>query len=214
VDESDVAEAKAAFFLRMRARGVQDLRVLRAFELVPRAFFVQDAYRALAARDVPVPLACGQTMPEPWLLARMIEALRVETRHHVLEIGAGSGYATAILASMAANVIGIERFQTLALAAESRLNALAIGNAAIVWGDGLDLPAQAQAFDRIIVHGIVTDPGVFLERLSPGGLLVCGRLIMNAPHAVVIENNPGGPKEAVIGPARLQPVIPGSAAAL
>jgi protein-L-isoaspartate(D-aspartate) O-methyltransferase len=198
----------------MRARGIQDLGVLRAFELIPRAFFVDAAYRALAARDVPVPLACGQTMPEPWLLARMIEALRIEPRHHVLEIGAGSGYATAVLAAMAADVIGVERFQTLALAARDRLAALDIANAAIVWGDGLALPPEAEAFDRIIAHGIVMEPGVFVKRLAPEGLLVCARLVRSAPQVMVIQRSGDGTKETLVCPCRLQSMIPGIAAAL
>ena len=213
-DEIETAQAKAAFFLRMRARGIHDLGVLRAFELIPRAFFVDAAYRALAARDVPVPLACGQTMPEPWLLARMIEALRIEPRHHVLEVGAGSGYATAILAAMAADVIGVERFQTLALAARDRLAALEIGNAAIAWGDGLALPLEAEAFDRIIVHGLVMDADVFVKRLAPDGLLVCARLVTSAPHVVVIQRNGDGTTETLVCPCRLQSMIPGIAAAL
>ena len=130
------AAGKAAFFLRMRARGIQDRAVLRAFELIPRAFFADPRHGALAARDVPLPLPCGQIMPEPWLLARMIEALNVAPEHHVLEIGAGSGYATAILAALSGDVIGIERFQTLARAAQGRLASLETVNAAIVWGMG------------------------------------------------------------------------------
>jgi protein-L-isoaspartate(D-aspartate) O-methyltransferase len=198
----------------MRSRGIQDLRVLRAFELIPRVFFVDAAYGEMAARDVPVPLACGQTMPEPWLLARMIEALRVEPKHHVLEIGAGSGYATAILAAMAEDVIGVERFQTLALTATERLVALGIGNAAIVWGDGLALPPGAAAFDRIIAHGLVAEPNALVERLAPGGILVCGSLAAGAPHVVAIQNDDGGLKETLIWPCRLQPMIAGIAAAL
>jgi protein-L-isoaspartate(D-aspartate) O-methyltransferase len=213
-NDNDAAQAKAAFFLRMRARGIQDLRVLRAFELIPRASFVDAAYRAMASRDVPVPLACGQTMPEPWLLARMIEALRVDTQHHVLEIGAGSGYATAILAAMAEDVIGIERFQTLALAAADRLRTLGISNAAVIWGDGLALPPGAKAFDRIIAHGIAADPGALVERLAADGVLVCGRLVARARHVVKIEKSGGSIKETLVCPCRLPPMIPGIAAAL
>ena len=75
----DAAEAKAAFHLRMRARGIQDIRVLRAFELVPRHTFVPHRYLDLAARDLALPIGCGQTLPEPWLAARMIEALQASS---------------------------------------------------------------------------------------------------------------------------------------
>ena len=101
----EAAEAKAAFHLRMRARGVQDLAVLRAFELVPRQTFVPHRYLDLASRDLALPIGCGQTLDEPWLVARMIEALSVERGHRVLEIGAGTGSTAAILAQLAAEVI-------------------------------------------------------------------------------------------------------------
>lgn len=208
------AQAKAAFFLRMRARGIHDLGVLRAFELIPRAFFVGETCQALAAKDVPLPLGCGQSMPEPWLLARMIEALRIAPSHHVLEVGAGSGYGTAILATLADDVIGVERFQTLALEARRHLLELDIANAAVVWGDGLELPPQAEAFDRIIAHGIVAEPRVLLDRLAPGGILVCARLVLGAPHAVAIEKTEGGVKETLLCPCRLAPLVGGVAGVL
>ncbi len=208
------AQAKAAFFLRMRARSIHDLGVLRAFELIPRALFVSEACRSLAAKDVPLPLACGQTMPEPWLLARMIEALRLAPSHHVLEVGSGSGYATAIIATLADDVIGVERFHALALEARRRLLELDIANAAVVWGDGLALPPRAEAFDRIIAHGILSDPRVLLDRLAPGGILVCARLVPGAPHAVAIEKTEGGAKETLLCPCRLAPLVGGVAGVL
>ena len=130
----DAAEAKAAFHLRMRARGIQDISVLRAFEIVPRQAFVPRRYLDLAQRDLALPIDCGQTLPEPWLVARLIEAAKVERKHRVLEIGAGTGYATAILSHLAADVISLERYQSLAIAAQARLDAQGIENAAVVWG--------------------------------------------------------------------------------
>ena len=121
-DES--AEAKAAFHLRLRARGVRDLAVLRAFETVPRDRFVPERYTAMAARDLPLPIACGQTTHEPWLLARAVEALAVEPGHRVLEVGSGSGYVTAVMAQLAGEVLGLERWASLAEAAQARLDAL------------------------------------------------------------------------------------------
>ncbi|WP_158809003.1 protein-L-isoaspartate O-methyltransferase [Beijerinckia sp. L45] len=211
------AEAKAAFHLRMRARGIQDLAVLRAFELVPREFFVPHRYLDLATRDLPLPIDCGQTLLEPWLVGRMIEALGVDRSHRLLEIGAGTGYATAILASLARDVIGIERFQSLALAAQARLTDLAIMNAVIAWGDGLAVPPQVELFDRIIVHGLLDAPTPLVERLANGGVLVCARSVGEggSQHVVRIEKTGDETSvETAICPCRLQPIVAGIAAAL
>lgn len=131
---STPAQAKAAFLLAMRARGIQDLNVLRALEMVPREIFVPHRYADLARRPLALPLRCGQTLPEPWLAARMIEALAPASHHLVLEIGTGSGYATALLARLAREVISIERFQSLAVEAGARLEQLRVGNASVIWG--------------------------------------------------------------------------------
>ena len=211
------AEAKAAFHLRMRARGIQDLGVLRAFELVPREFFVPHRYLDLATRDLPLPIDCGQTLLEPWLVARMIEALDVERGHRLLEIGAGTGYATAILASLAQDVIGIERYQSLAIAAQARLTDLAIVNAVIVWGDGLAIPPDVAVFDRIIVHGLLGDTAPLLERLALGGLLVCARPIGEGGTQHIVRIEKTGEEtvvETTVCPCRLQPIVAGLAAAL
>ena len=172
-DES--AEAKAAFHLRLRARGVRDLAVLRAFETVPRDRFVPERYTAMAARDLPLPIACGQTTHEPWLLARAVEALAVEPGHRVLEVGSGSGYVTAVMAQLAGEVLGLERWASLAEAAQVRLDALEAENATVVWADGLAMPSAIGCFDRILVHAELREPTKLIEFLSPHGRFVAGR---------------------------------------
>ena len=164
-DES--AEAKAAFHLRLRARGVRDLAVLRAFETVPRDRFVPERYTAMAARD--------QTTHEPWLLARAVEALAVEPGHRVLEVGSGSGYVTAVMAQLAGEVLGLERWASLAEAAQARLDALEAENATVVWADGLAMPSAIGCFDRILVHAELREPTKLIEFLSPHGRFVAGR---------------------------------------
>ena len=212
----DVAEAKAAFHLRMRARGIQDIRVLRAFELVPRQAFVPRRYVDLAQRDLALPIDCGQTLPEPWLVARLIEAAQVERTHRVLEIGAGTGYATAILSHLAADVISLERYQSLAIAAQARLEAQGIDNAAVVWGDGLALPASLDPVDRIVVHGLLqTVPETLTDRLAEGGVLVCARPSGTGQAvARIARGQDGAPVETLLGPCSLQAVQPGLAATL
>ena len=167
------AEATMAFVLRLRARGISDVAVLRALETVPRHLFVPHSYADLAWRDIALPIACGQTMPEPFLLARIMEALQVAPHHRVLEIGAGSGYATAILAKLAVEVISFERFRTLATEASVRLHNLGFMNAQIVYGDGLAPPADLGAFDRIIINGAMQAvPAEILALVAQQGVVM------------------------------------------
>jgi protein-L-isoaspartate(D-aspartate) O-methyltransferase len=209
------AEAKAAFHLRLRNRGVRDLNVLRAFERVSRPTFVPHRYLDLAERDLALPIDCGQTLDEPWLAARMVEALGVEPQHHVLEIGAGTGYVTAILAQLAADVVALERFQTLATAAQSRLAGLGVETAAVVWADGLDMKPEAGPFDRILVHGVLTAlPDGLMASLADGGILVCARPHGAAQTIMRIRKAAEGVEERPICPCRLQPLQPGLAATL
>ena len=212
----EAAEAKAAFHLRMRARGIHDIRVLRAFEVVPRQTFVPHRYLDLAARDLALPIGCGQTLPEPWLAARMIEALRVERTHRVLEIGAGTGYAAAILSHLAEEVISLERYQSLAIAAQARLAALGIETAAVVWGDGLALPAGLEPFDRIIAHGLLDPlPAALLDHLAEGGFLVCARPASEGQAlARIARGADGAPSETMLGPCNLQAIESGLASML
>src|SRR3984893_14023500 len=115
------AQNKAAFLMDLRARGIEDLNLLRALEIVPREIFVPHRFADLARRAIALPLRCGQTLPEPWLTARVVEALAPLPRRRLLEIGAGTGYATALLARLTREVLSIERFKSLAIEAEARL---------------------------------------------------------------------------------------------
>ena len=210
----DDAEAKAAFHLRMRTRGIRDLAVLRALELVPRREFVPQRYRDLACRDLPIPIGCGQTLESPWLAARMIEALRVDRDLRVLEIGSGSGYATALLARCGAEVLGVERFKSLAVAADARLVELNVSNASVIWADGLDLPETTGRFDRILVFGALSArPEHLLARLSDAGALICA-LDMGAGQDVVWMSNAPESTRVIVSGSRLQPIQQGLAAAL
>ena len=173
--EVDEAEAKVAFHLRLRAHGVRDLAVLRAFEIVPRTRFVPERYAALAARDLPLPIPCGQTTHEPWRLARAVEALGVEPGHRVLEIGSGSGYVTAVLAQLAGEVLGLERWADLAAAAQERLVDIGAENATVVWADGLAVPQEVGRFDRILVQAALPDGVDLTAFLAGDGRLVAGR---------------------------------------
>ena len=169
-------EAIAEFLLRLRVKGVRDLAVLRAMEAVPRQHFVPHRYADLATRDLALPIACGQTMSEPFLIARMLEALAPTPASRVLEIGAGSGYTSALLARVCLDVLAIERYQSLATQARTRLHSLGIGNAAVVWGDGLEVPSAAGVFDRLVIHAVVDEVPVSLkDRIAAEGIMVYAR---------------------------------------
>jgi protein-L-isoaspartate(D-aspartate) O-methyltransferase len=220
----DAAIATAEFLLRLRGKGVRDLAVLRALETVPRQVFVPHRYADLASRDVALPIGCGQTMPAPYSVARILEMARLRPQHRVLEIGTGSGYLTAVLARLVAEVVSIERFQTLATEARTRLAELEIGNAAVVWGDGLRIPSEAGRFDRIIVEALVADPApAWLRVLTDDGVLVIGQDASSEADGVgraghrllrLARQQAGEISEASIASARLQPLIAGLAQGL
>jgi protein-L-isoaspartate(D-aspartate) O-methyltransferase len=217
--DAENAQNKAAFLMDLRARGIQDLNLLRALENVPREIFVPHRFADLARRPIALPLRCGQTLPEPWLAARMIEALAPAQGHRVLEIGTGSGYATALLARLAREVLSIERFQSLAIEAGARLAQLGITNAGIVFGDGLALLPNIGPFDRIIVQGLLTKiPENLIAALGPGGVLVAarpGHKTHSGQHiARIVCNEAGGFDETLVCASRLQSLLPGEAQTL
>jgi len=213
------AEERAQFMLRMRARGIGDLRLLRALERAQRSLFMPQRYADMALRDLALPIGCGQTAPPPSIVAAMIEALDVKAGSRVLEIGTGAGYATALLAQLAGEVLSLERCQTLAVEAAERLQAFGLTNVRVVWADGLDFDPGETRFDCILVHALVEAPAASLTRaLAPGGALVAAmadeavgeqRIVRLARDAV------GDIAASAHGPARMfTPLAPGRALAL
>jgi protein-L-isoaspartate(D-aspartate) O-methyltransferase len=167
------ASERAQFTLRMRQRGLSDVRVLRALERTPRSFFVPQRYADIAARDIALPIGGGQTAPPPSTVAAMIEALKIAPTHRVLEIGAGSGYATALLGQIAAEVVSLERSQTLAVEAAARLSAFGLENVSVAHADALAPEAAPGLFDRVIAHALIEPPAPRLTRwLDLGGVMV------------------------------------------
>jgi protein-L-isoaspartate(D-aspartate) O-methyltransferase len=215
------AEQRAQFMLLMRARGIRDLDLLRALERTPRALFIAQRYADIAWRDIALPIGCGQTAPPPSIAAAMIEALRLEPAHSVLEIGAGAGYATALIARLARQVLAVERCQSLALETASRLEALGVGNVEIAWADALAAPVAAGAFERIIVHALLDDPPASLARLlAENGVLVAAQPAMiergrEQRIARFLHDGKGGWSVETLGPARcFAPLLAGVARGL
>ncbi len=210
-------ERTVAFLLSLRAQGVRDLQVLRAMERVPRERFAPTRFSDLARRDVSVPLPCGQTMTAPHTVAGLLGALDMAPSARALEIGTGSGYVAALLAAMGGEVVSLERYRTLALAAHERLAGAGYGRAVdLRHADGLQPDRTLGRFDRILVNGVAQAiPEALLGRLSPGGRLVGALRVEGATRRVVVTRLAEGGFDHALGPAvRLSPLSAGLARAL
>jgi len=161
------------FLLNLRRRGIGDQAVLRALDEVPREHFVERDFTADAYADHALPIACGQTISQPYVVAYMTEQLAVRSHHRVLEVGTGSGYQAAILSRLAREVVTIERYRTLAEAARIRLQTLGFSNVQVVIGDGLAGVPDRAPFDRIIITAAADKvPPALVEQLVEGGIMV------------------------------------------
>jgi len=162
-----------ALVMELRGQGITDQRVLSAIERTPRDLFVDEPFQATAYENIALPIACGQTISQPYIVAYMTEALEIETRHRVLEIGTGSGYQAAVLAPLCRMVYTVERHRPLLKIAESRFKALNLHNVVVRHGDGsVGWPEQAP-FDRIVITAAVSEiPAKLIDQLKPSGILV------------------------------------------
>ena len=164
---------KTNLLAALRRNGIADERVLEAIEKVPREVFVEDAFSDQAYADQALPISCGQTISQPYVVALMTEGLRVDGTHRVLEIGTGSGYQTAVLAQLCKRVYSIERYRTLSETAAQRLKSLKINNVTLQVSDGTKGWVQLAPFDRIIVTAAARgEPQALLDQLVPGGVMV------------------------------------------
>ena len=167
------AERKMQFLYALRSKGVTDTRVLNAMEQIDRGPFIRGLFASRAYEDMPLPIACGQTISQPSVVALMTQALEVSPRDKVLEVGTGSGYQAAILSKLARRVYTIDRHRRLVQEARQLFDDLALANITAIIADGsFGLPEQAP-FDRIIVTAAAEDPpGPLLAQLKVGGIMV------------------------------------------
>jgi protein-L-isoaspartate(D-aspartate) O-methyltransferase len=214
-----VTDIKAAdvermeFQLALRRRGISDQAVLRAMDEVPREHFVSAELIDSAYADQALPIACGQTISQPYVVAYMTEQLEVEPRHRVLEIGTGSGYQTAVLSRLAREVVSIERYRTLADAARERLKTLGFANVVILAGDGFaGAPAQAP-FDRIIVTAAAQEaPEALVAQLAEGGKMLLPLGPREATQRLVkLTKTAQGLSQQNLIAVRFVPLLPGQA---
>jgi protein-L-isoaspartate(D-aspartate) O-methyltransferase len=169
----DYSRRRAALVEHLRREGIRDERVLAAIGSVPRERFVPPELAEEAYDDRALPIDWGQTISQPFVVARMTELLATGPEHRVLEIGTGSGYQTAILARLVAEVISIERHAELADAARRRLEELGVTNVRIVAGDGTGGYAEGAPYERILVTAATPSlPNPLVEQCARGGRIV------------------------------------------
>jgi protein-L-isoaspartate(D-aspartate) O-methyltransferase len=160
---------------QLRRRGIHDERVLAAMEEVPRELFLPDQQRRRAYRDGAVRIGEGQTMSQPWIVACMAQLLELRGDEKVFEVGTGSGYGAAVLSRLCREVVTVERYDTLAVAAERALHELGYDNVIVGVGDGTGGAPEHAPFGGISVTATARDqpPRALFEQLAPGAALVC-----------------------------------------
>jgi protein-L-isoaspartate(D-aspartate) O-methyltransferase len=209
----DDSVGRMQFMLTLRRRGIGDAAVLRAMDEVPREYFVDGQFHEAAYADRALPIACGQTISQPYVVAYMTEQLGVRSNHRVLEVGTGSGYQAAVLSRLAQEVITVERFRTLAEAARMRLETLGYRNVEVRLGDGLAGAPDEAPFDRVVITAATeTVPEALIQQLAEGGVMV----LPLGPHAgpqnlVKLTKTQDGIAQEELIAVRFVPLLPGQA---
>ena len=208
---ADFAELRERMVRRqIESRGIANSMILDAFREVPREQFVDEEHRRRAYDDHPLPIEAGQTISQPYIVALMIDAAEIAPGDRVLEVGAGSGYAAAIISRIAAEVVGVERQPALAEVARDRLDRLGYSNVKIVEGDGTrGCPAEAP-FDAILAAASGSHvPASLLGQLAPGGRLVMPVGDRSGTQQLVkmTKRSDGTTTEQNLGEVRFVPLI-------
>ena len=210
-DKEDVGRME--FLLTLRRRGISDKAVLRAMDEVPRGDFVDGEFAGMAYADQALPISCGQTISQPYVVAYMTEQLALKPNHRVLEIGAGSGYQAAVLSRLVRAVVTIERYRTLADQARERLTAHGYNNVEVLVGDGFAGSPERAPFDRIIVTAAAeTTPQALLDQLVEEGILLIPLGPQGGTQHIVkhTKTKTGVIRETLIA-VRFVPLVPGQA---
>lgn len=207
-----------ALIMALRKGGVMDARVLSAIEQVPRDMFVPEPFRHSAYDNTALPIQCGQTISQPYVVATATVALEVGPAMRVLELGTGSGYQAAVLAKLCRRVYTIERHKPLMKEAEERFKALKIENVVTWHGDGYKGWPQQAPFDRILLSAAVEEvPSTLLSQLKPGGILVApvgptsGNTEVQNQKLVKITRGESGLTQQLLIPVVFVPMVPGVA---
>lgn len=205
------AEAQMQFLYRLRSKGVIDSRTLGAMEKIDRGAFVKGLFAARGYEDMPLPIACGQTISQPSVVGLMTQALNVQPRDKVLEVGTGSGYQAAVLSQLARRVYTVDRYARLVNEAQAIFDQLGLVNITAFAADGSHgLPDQAP-FDRIIVTAAAEDPpGPLLAQLKTGGIMVVPVGQSDAVQNLIkVTRTPNGFDYEELCPVRFVPLLEG-----
>lgn len=197
---------------RLREKGIKDEVVLDALNAVPRHIFVDEALASRAYEDISLPIGYGQTISNPYIVARMIEVLRGgRGLGKVLEIGTGCGYQAAVLARIAREVYSVERIAPLLGKARKCLRELRLGNVRLKHGDGFLGLLEAGPFDGIIIAAAATHvPTELLHQIAPGGRMVLP-VGSNEQRLRLLERGPQGVHETDLEPVKFVPLLQGVA---
>ncbi len=208
-------EALGGFLLMLRARGFRETALLTAIEHAPRNAFLPLPYVGFAYQDMAIPLDCGQEASSPIAIIEAVNALQVLPTHHVLEIGTGSGWQTAVLAGLCEAIVSVERFRTLAEDADRRMQKLGFTTAVVAHGDGEGgLPAAAP-FDRIIINAAVDGISPIIQaQLAPDGMILAPVMGETGQRLTRFRERGGQLVASDLGPCRFAPLVPGAATLL
>jgi protein-L-isoaspartate(D-aspartate) O-methyltransferase len=204
------AEREAMVERQLRRRGITDQALLRAFLEVPREKFVSEDYGHLAYGDHPLPIEAGQTISQPYIVGLMIQAAEIGVGSKVLEVGAGSGYAAAVISRIAAKVIGIERQHELVGIARERLERLGYDNVEILEGDGTKGCPEHAPFDAILAAASGSHvPKPLIDQLAAGGSIVMpiGDAGWSQNLVKVTKRDDGSLQQSDLGGVRFVPLI-------
>ena len=204
-----------ALVMALRGQGITDQRVLSAIERTPREMFVEAPFLTTAYENIALPIACGQTISQPYIVAYMTEMLAVEAKHRVLEIGTGSGYQAAVLAPLCRMVYTVERHRPLLKSAEARFKALNLHTIVVRHGDGLQGWPEQAPFDGILLAAAVSAvPPALISQLKPGGILIAplsgpDDFDRSSQYLVKMVRTEGGATQEKLFAVAFVPMLPG-----
>lgn len=202
-EASDTALAR--FLLDLRSKGLTEPAIFNAFERVPRAPFLPKIRPGLLYAPINLPIPCGEEAEDPFSLARLLVLARIAPGQRVLEIGTGSGFGTALMAAAGAEVVTLERYARLGVAATRAFNLLGLPRITTLQADGLAKRAIGGPFDRLIIGGAMEMvPSQLFEGLVPGGIAIGGRVRGGETRLTLWRIDASGfPVETDLGPARM-----------
>jgi protein-L-isoaspartate(D-aspartate) O-methyltransferase len=197
--------------LQLVDRGIRDARVLGVMREVPRQEFVPEALQQEAYEDHPLPIGEGQTISQPYIVAAMLEYLTLQATDRVLEVGTGSGYVTALLAVLCAEVYSVERHAQLAASAESTLRRMEYHNVKLRVGDGSQGWPECAPFDAILVSAATAEmPPILFEQLGDGGRMMVPVGPPYSQELQLIRKDNGEPKVKILEGCRFVPLVEGT----